>query len=102
MLTEKLKQKYYQALLDKNKEYDGVVHEQHLLLKGTWLDSPLGPMLAVADEKELYLLEFVERRGLEREIERLRLRLKAAIVPGMTEPLRSIDRELKSYFEGKL
>ncbi|MBX9578510.1 MAG: trifunctional transcriptional activator/DNA repair protein Ada/methylated-DNA--[protein]-cysteine S-methyltransferase [Chthoniobacterales bacterium] len=77
-------------------------HEQHCLLKVAWLDSPLGPMLAVADEKELYLLEFVERRGLEREIERLRLRLKAAIVPGMTEPLRSIDRELKSYFEGKL
>ena len=76
--------------------------QQHLLLKGTWLDSPLGPILAVADEKKLYLLEFVERRGLEREIERLRLRLKAAIVPGITEPLRSIDRELKSYFEGRL
>ena len=77
-------------------------HEQHRLLKAAWLDSPLGPMLAVADEKKLYLLEFVERRGLEREIERLRLRLKAAIVPGITEPLRSIGLELKNYFEGKL
>jgi AraC family transcriptional regulator of adaptative response/methylated-DNA-[protein]-cysteine methyltransferase len=76
--------------------------QQHLFLKATWLDSPLGPMLAVADEKELYLLEFVERRGLEKEIERLRLRLKAAIIPGMTEPLRSIERELKNYFEGTL
>ena len=102
MLAEKLKQKYDQVLLDKNKEYDGILHERDLILKATWLDSPLGPMLAIADEKELFLLEFVERRGLEREIERLRLRLKAAIVPGMTEPLRSIERELKSYFEGKL
>jgi len=76
--------------------------QQHLLLKATWLDSPLGPILAIADEKELYLLEFVERRGLEREIERLRLRMKAAIVPGVTEPLRSIELELKNYFEGKL
>jgi AraC family transcriptional regulator of adaptative response/methylated-DNA-[protein]-cysteine methyltransferase len=33
--------------------------QQHLLLKATWLDSPLGPILAIADEKELYLLEFV-------------------------------------------
>ena len=102
MLAEKLKQKYDQVLLDKNKEYDGILHERDLILKATWLDSPLGPMLAIADEKELFLLEFVERRGLEREIERLSLRLKAAIVPGMTEPLRSIERELKSYFEGKL
>lgn len=75
--------------------------QQHLLLQATWLDSPLGPMLAIADKKKLYLLEFVERRGLEKEIERLRLRLKAAIVPGMTEPLCSIEQELKAYFEGR-
>ncbi len=76
--------------------------EHHLLLKATWLDSPLGPMLAIADEEKLFLLEFVERRGLEKEIERLRKRMKIAIVPGVTEPLRSIERELKKYFEGKL
>jgi AraC family transcriptional regulator of adaptative response/methylated-DNA-[protein]-cysteine methyltransferase len=28
--------------------------------------------------------------------------MKAAIVPGVTEPLRSIELELKNYFEGKL
>ena len=33
-------------------------------------------MLAIADERFLYLLEFVERRGLEREIERLRIKTK--------------------------
>ncbi len=76
--------------------------QQYHLLKAKWLDSPLGPILAIADEKELYLLEFVERRGLEREIERLRFKAKAAIVPGMTEPLRSIEGELKAYFEGSL
>lgn len=76
--------------------------EHHLLLKATWLDSPLGPMFAITDEEKLFLLEFVERRGLEKEIERLRKRMKIAIVPGVTEPLRSIERELKKYFEGKL
>ena len=59
MLAEKLKQKYDQVLLDKNKEYDGILHERDLILKATWLDSPLGPMLAIADEKELFLLEFL-------------------------------------------
>lgn len=73
-----------------------------LILKATWIDTPLGPMLAIADEKALYLLEFVNRRGLEREIERLRKRTKAAILPGINGPLSSIEKELKLYFEGNL
>ena len=51
-------------------------------LFAAWLDTPLGPMTAIADERALYLLEFVDRRGLEREIERLRQRQKAGIAPG--------------------
>jgi len=76
--------------------------DQHKLLKSSWLDTPLGPMLAIADEEHLYLLEFVKRRGLEREIERLRMRTKSAIIPGITEPIQSIERELKEYFSGTL
>ncbi|UUZ83805.1 helix-turn-helix domain-containing protein [Paenibacillus sp. P26] len=33
------------------------------VLKAAWLDTRLGPMLAIADEEALYLLEFVDRRG---------------------------------------
>lgn len=69
-------------------------------LKAEWIDSPLGPILAIADDGALHLLEFVDRRGLEREIERLRK--KFAIVPGKAKPLDSIKKELKGYFEGKL
>ncbi|MBX9976810.1 MAG: methylated-DNA--[protein]-cysteine S-methyltransferase, partial [Alphaproteobacteria bacterium] len=77
--------------------------QHRILLKAAWLDSPLGPMLAIADETALYLLEFVGRRGLEREIERLRTRLKAAIIPGETSPpLISIKEELATYFKGAL
>jgi AraC family transcriptional regulator of adaptative response/methylated-DNA-[protein]-cysteine methyltransferase len=72
------------------------------ILKASWLDTPLGPMLAISDEEALYLLEFVDRRGLEREIERLRLKTKAAIIPGNTPPIILIEKELKSYFEGTL
>lgn len=76
---------------------------KHLdVLKAAWLDTPLGPMLAISDEKALYLLEFVDRRGLEREVERLRNKTKAAIIPGMTPPITSIEQELKSYFSGHL
>ncbi|HBN21919.1 MAG TPA: bifunctional transcriptional activator/DNA repair enzyme protein Ada [Holosporales bacterium] len=77
--------------------------DKHLkILKASWIDTPLGPMLAISSEKELYLLEFVDRRGLEREVERLRLKLKAAIIPGQTNPIKLITQELKEYFSGKL
>ncbi len=77
-------------------------NKHHLILKAAWLDTPLGPMLAISDEHCLYLLEFVDRRGLEKEIERLRFKTKAAIIPGSTAPLRFIDTELTAYFNGKL
>ena len=76
--------------------------KHHNILKASWLDSPLGPMLAIADEEALFLLEFVDRRGLEREIERLRTRTKSAIIPGSTDPIMSIEKELKLYFAGDL
>ncbi len=69
-------------------------------LKISWIDTRLGPMVAIADDCALYLLEFVDRRGLEREIERLRLRIKAPIIPGTSDPLRQIEKELTGYFNG--
>ncbi len=72
------------------------------VLKAAWIDTKLGLMIAIADEKQLFLLEFVDRRGLEREVERLRQRTKSAIIPGYTEPIHSIERELNLYFEGNL
>lgn len=76
--------------------------EDQLILKASWLDTRLGPMIAIADDSKLYLLEFVDRRGLEREVERLRKRMKAAIIPGTTEPIQLIEQELAHYFEGTL
>ncbi|WP_057624491.1 trifunctional transcriptional activator/DNA repair protein Ada/methylated-DNA--[protein]-cysteine S-methyltransferase [Candidatus Berkiella cookevillensis] len=75
---------------------------QTTLLKATWLDTPLGPMVAIANEHALYLLEFIDRRGLEREIERLRQKTKSAIVPGLTPAISSIESELRQYFSGNL
>ncbi|MBA3721476.1 MAG: bifunctional transcriptional activator/DNA repair protein Ada [Parachlamydiaceae bacterium] len=75
---------------------------QYNVLKAAWLDTPLGPMIAISNEEALYLLEFVDRRGLEREIERLRKRTNSVIIPGQTSTISSIVKELKLYFEGKL
>lgn len=72
------------------------------ILKASWLDTRLGPMIAIADDHALYLLEFVDRRGLEREVERLRQKTKSAIIPGSTPPINSIESELSQYFNGNL
>ncbi|GEN53840.1 bifunctional transcriptional activator/DNA repair enzyme AdaA [Halobacillus faecis] len=76
--------------------------QENSILTVSWLDTRMGPMITIADETELYLLEFVDRRGLEREVEILRNKTKAAIIPGKTEPIQSIEREVDLYFKGEL
>lgn len=76
-------------------------HEQAVFTAARF-DTPLGPMLAVADERILYLLEFADRWGLERELERLRATTGAANVPGRAEPLDAVEREVAQYFAGEL
>jgi AraC family transcriptional regulator of adaptative response/methylated-DNA-[protein]-cysteine methyltransferase len=71
-------------------------------LQAAWLNTPLGSMLAVADEQALCLLEFVHWSGLKREILRLRKKLQATIDLGSNAPIASIRNELKLYFEGSL
>ena len=77
-------------------------NRHYTVLKISWLDTALGTMVAIADDTGLYLLEFVDRRGLDREIERLRIRMKSAVIPGDSEIIDNVKSELKLYFDGKL
>lgn len=72
----------------------------HCLL-ARWIDSPLGAILALADDDGLHVFDWVDRRGLEREILRLRQRTKFAIVPGEHKVLAQAARELGEYFAGR-
>ena len=72
------------------------------ILKISCLNTPLGSMIAIADEKLLYLLEFADSRNLERKIEQLLIKTKSTIIPGITKPITLIKNELKAYFDGSL
>ncbi len=72
------------------------------VLLAKWIDTPLGAMLAVANDEGLCLLDFVDRRGLERAIGTLRNRSKSVITPGDNPHLQQITKELGEYFDGKL
>src|SRR5438270_6613933 len=65
------------------------------------IETPLGAMLAVADDKGLRLLEFADRRALESELSILRQRLKTNVVPGEHRYLDAIREQRVRYFSGE-
>jgi AraC family transcriptional regulator of adaptative response/methylated-DNA-[protein]-cysteine methyltransferase len=65
------------------------------------IETPLGGMIAVADDVGLRLLEFVDRRATERELSILRKRLRTNIVPGEHPHLEAIRGQLADYFSGR-
>jgi len=68
----------------------------------TRLVTPLGPTLAAATERGLCLLEFVDRRGLETQLQRLAKRLNAHFVPGKEAIFEQLTRQLALYFNAQL
>ena len=77
-------------------------NKEEKVLKKISLETPIGSMLAIGDENFLYLLEFVERKGLEQQLERLQKGLGALIVLGTAPPLLQIQEELRFYFARRL
>lgn len=64
--------------------------EQHLQHCVLWLETPIGPMRAVADATHLLRLEFYDER----------LDSEPPQAPGRSPPLVQIEAELKAYFAG--
>jgi AraC family transcriptional regulator of adaptative response/methylated-DNA-[protein]-cysteine methyltransferase len=64
-------------------------------------DTPLGTMLAIASDAGLCLLEFVDRRGLEREILDVRSKLRAVVVPGSNAHIEAARAAVGRYFAGE-
>lgn len=71
-------------------------------LNAAWFNTPLGPMIAIANEDKLFLLEFFERRNLENGIERLQKHTQARIIAGKTSLISQIETEIAEYFAGNL
>lgn len=72
-------------------------------LKAKIIDSPLGPLVLVSDEKSLLLLKSVDSKNLDSELKHLTEMFKKAIVEDdEAKPLKSIEAELDAYFKGEL
>ncbi len=57
-------------------------------------------MIVAATDTHLCLLEFVDRRMLTTQVQRLRKRLGAAFVPERNDIIRQTEAEISSYFDG--
>ncbi len=68
----------------------------------SWIDSPLGPLIAGATQSRLVLLEFTERRMLEAQFATLRRIFRLPLAPGENDILRLLRAELREYFAGEL
>lgn len=77
----------------------GRAREKALLTAG-WIETPLGAMLAIVGDHALELLEFVDRRALETELQALRSKVGSVVVPGENAILRRTRTQLEEYFAG--
>jgi AraC family transcriptional regulator of adaptative response/methylated-DNA-[protein]-cysteine methyltransferase len=66
------------------------------------IETPLGGMVAVADDSILYLLEFVDRRMMATQMKTLQSRYGCSLVPGTSAVLARVEDELCRYFAGEL
>ena len=63
----------------------------------SWLESPVGPLVAGATDRGVCLLEFSDRRMLETQVERIRRKL-GPVLPGTHPLLEQLREELAQYF----
>lgn len=65
-----------------------------------WIDTPLGGMIAVADDRALHLLEFTDRTALTPQLARVSKAAKGRVGLGSTDITRETTRQLGDFFAG--
>jgi AraC family transcriptional regulator of adaptative response/methylated-DNA-[protein]-cysteine methyltransferase len=65
------------------------------------LETPIGMILAGANDEGVCLLEYTDRRHLERTLESMRRQFSCAVLPGDHPHLTRVREELAEYFAGR-
>jgi AraC family transcriptional regulator of adaptative response/methylated-DNA-[protein]-cysteine methyltransferase len=71
-------------------------------VKISWVETPIGPMIAGATERGICILEYTDRRLLETQLGRVRKWCGDSVVPGENEHTREMRKQLADYFAGEL
>ena len=70
-----------------------------MFLNSSFIETPLGKIIAIADQEGLFILAFTDQKTLDRKIEELKTKLGAEIVVQTNPIIDSITQELKKYFD---
>ena len=70
-------------------------------LVADWIDTPLGGMIAVADDEALHLLEFTDRKALSAQLAKVSKAARGRIGLGQTDITRETARQLADFFAGR-
>lgn len=65
------------------------------------IQTPLGEMIACAIHEGICLLEFTDRKNIEKQLKSLSKTLNAEIIEEEHPHFKQLEEELKEYFEGK-
>ena len=65
------------------------------------IETPLGTMIACADEKGICMLEFSDRKALPTELKEISKHFNANIIQGENPHFTTLEDELAEYFAGK-
>ncbi|MFC3161566.1 O-6-methylguanine DNA methyltransferase [Chryseobacterium arachidis] len=65
------------------------------------IQTPLGEMFACAVEEGICLLEFTDRKNIEKQLQSLSKSLDSEIIEKDHQHFRQLEEELKEYFEGR-
>ena len=66
-----------------------------------FIDSPLGPLMAGADDSGFSLLEFSDRHRIESQLDAWRAMFGRPLVPGKHRLFEPLRRQLAEYFDGR-
>ena len=71
------------------------------LVRLTWLETPVGPLVAGATDEALCLLEYPDRRMMETQLDTLRRRFGRPLAPGDSPLFAPLRAQLDEYFAGR-
>ncbi|MEW9919433.1 bifunctional transcriptional activator/DNA repair enzyme AdaA [Marimonas sp. MJW-29] len=71
------------------------------LLRADWIETKLGPMIAVSDARAVHLLEFAERKALPGELKRLYAAAKGSLGFGRFAVTDQIEAETAAFMAGR-
>jgi len=97
----------YESLSGFNERFKGILGispkntQKQNIIDLKRIETPLGTMFACAVEEGICLLEFTDRKNIEKQFQSLSKAMNAEIVQGENKHFVQLEKELKEYFEGK-